>query len=299
MAHRLFLVAAPRSGSLDHPVTIPPLDIKRVLRQFGLRPDKRLGQNFLIDPIALERVIAAAGISSQDTILEVGPGLGSLTRYLAALAKKIVAVELDPRLIPPLEKVLESYTNVTIVNGDILKLEPSELVSESSYAVVANIPYYITSALIRHLLEAKVRPSRMVLTIQYEVAKRICSQPGEMSLLSLSVQVYGQPHLAARVPAGAFYPAPKVDSAVVCIDLYPHTVIPNTSLQAFFSLIKAGFGQKRKTLRNALAAGLGWEVADTEMLLIQAGIDPKCRAETLSLEEWSRMVKRYRSFEIN
>jgi 16S rRNA (adenine1518-N6/adenine1519-N6)-dimethyltransferase len=289
-------MATSRTGCLGYPVIIPPLDVKKVLRQFGLHPDKRLGQNFLTGPKALEKVVAAAEISSHETILEVGPGLGSLTRYLATFAKNIVAVELDPKLIPPLQMVLKAYKNVTIIQGDILKLDPTELIKTSNYAVVANIPYYITSNLIRHLLEAKIRPTRMVLTVQYEVANRICAQPGDMSLLSLSIQVYGKPRLITRIPATAFYPTPKVDSAVVSIDLYPDPIIPEAFLQTFFRLTKAGFGQKRKTLRNSLAAGLDWEVAETERWLIHSGIDPKRRAETLSIEEWDRMVKGYRTF---
>lgn len=295
MDHRIFLVATSRSSSLDHPLSIPPLDVKQLLHKFDLHPDKRLGQNFLIDPVALRQVVSSASISPQDTILEVGPGLGSLTRYLAILGKRIVVVELDLRLIPPLKEVLEPYTNVTIINDDILRLDPSELISGSRYLVVANIPYYITSALIRHLLESKIHPSRMVLTVQSEVAQRICSQPGDMSLLSLSVQVFGQPRITAHIPASAFYPSPKVDSAVVRVDIYPHSIIPKTALPIFFNLTRAGFGQKRKTLRNALSAGLGWKTIETEALLMESGIDPKCRAQTLSLEEWSRIVEVYKS----
>jgi 16S rRNA (adenine1518-N6/adenine1519-N6)-dimethyltransferase len=289
-------MATSGTGCLDNPVSIPTIDVRKVLRKFGLHPDKRLGQNFLTDPKALEKVVAAAEISSHETILEVGPGLGNLTCYLATFAKNIVAVELDPKLIPPLQMTLKAYKNVTIVQGDILKLDPTELIKTSDYAVVANIPYYITSNLIRHLLEAKNRPTRLVLTVQLEVANRICAKPGDMSLLSLSIQVYGKPRLITRIPATAFYPTPKVDSAVVCIDLYSNPIIPLASIQTFFQLIKAGFGQKRKTLRNSLAGGLGWEVADTERWLIQCEIDPRSRAETLSIEEWERIVKGYRTF---
>ena len=199
---------------------IPPLNAATLLKRHGLRADKSLGQNFLQDPFALEKIVSVAEINSTDAVLEIGPGLGSLTRYLAVSAKKVVAVELDLKLLPPLKAILAPYQNVRVVQGDILKLTPDELIEAPDYIVVANIPYYITSAVIRHLLESKTKPRRIVLTIQKEVADRICAEPGDMSLLALSVQIYGKPRIAARIPASAFFPAPKVDSAVLCMDIY-------------------------------------------------------------------------------
>jgi 16S rRNA (adenine1518-N6/adenine1519-N6)-dimethyltransferase len=274
---------------MGDPMNLPQLNIPEILRQYGLKPDKRLGQNFLVDPSALQRIVETAEIRSQDAILEIGPGLGSLTRYLASVAKKVVAVELDADLISPLRDILAPYSNVTIIQGDILEMDPGQLMDQSSYLVVANIPYYITSAVIRHLLEAEVQPRRMVLTVQREVAQRICAEPGDLSLLALSVQVYGKPRIAARIPAGAFYPPPKVDSAVVNIDLYPQPRIPAERLDAFFSLAKAAFSQKRKTLRNAISAGTHLSPAETEDLLKAAGIEPRRRAQTVSIEEWCKL----------
>jgi 16S rRNA (adenine1518-N6/adenine1519-N6)-dimethyltransferase len=268
---------------------IPPLNASALLKRYGLRADKKLGQNFLHDPFALESIVSAAGINSTDTVLEIGPGLGSLTRYLAVSAREVVAVELDPDLLPPLKAVLAPHQNVRVIHGDILKLSPASLIVGNDYLVVANIPYYITSAVIRHLLENDPKPRHIVLTIQKEVAERICASPGDMSLLALSVQVYGAPHIAARIPAEAFFPAPKVDSAVLSIDIYPSPQIPNELLDTFFRLIKAGFSQKRKTLRNSLSSGLHIPPAAAEELLIQANIDSKRRAETLSIEEWRRL----------
>ncbi len=265
---------------------IPPLDAARVLKRYGLRPHKGLGQNFLQDPLALETIVSAAEIRPADTVLEIGPGLGSLTRYLAVSAKAVVAVELDPNLLPPLEAVLAPHANVRLIQGDILKLSPGELVNEKDYLVVANIPYYITSAVIRHLLEHEPKPRRIVLTVQKEVAQRICATAGDMSLLALSVQVYGKPRIAARIPAGAFFPAPKVDSAVLCVDIYPSPLIEAELLDKFFKLIKAGFGQKRKTLRNSLSSGLHISPPDAAELLTRANVDPQRRAETLSIDEW-------------
>lgn len=270
---------------------IPPVDAAHLLKKYGLRPHKGLGQNFLQDPLALEKIVSAAEIQSTDTVLEIGPGLGSLTRYLAASARAVVAVELDRHLLPPLKSVLAPYDNVRIVQGNILELSPSDLVGEQDYLVVANIPYYITSAVIRHLLESGPRPRRIVLTIQKEVARRICEGPGDMSLMALSVQVYGKPRIAAHIPAGAFFPAPSVDSSVLVVDIYPSPQIPDPLLETFFGLIKAGFGQKRKTLRNSLSAGLSISPARAEELLDRAGIDPRRRAETLSIQDWQRLAE--------
>jgi 16S rRNA (adenine1518-N6/adenine1519-N6)-dimethyltransferase len=268
------------------PPELPPLDTIALLRRTGLRPEKSKGQNFLTDETALRRIVAASEINKEDVVLEVGPGLGSLTRYLAAAAKKVVAVELDPWLIPPLESVLTPWNNVTIIQGSILDFKIAEIIEQENYLVVANIPYYITSAIMRHLMENTPRPRRIVLTMQKEVAERICATPGDMSLLALSVQVYGAPEIAAQIPAAAFYPAPKVDSAVLKVNLYPDPLIPPEQIDTFFRLTKAGFSQKRKTLRNALSGGLALPPANAELLLKASGIDPMRRAETLSIPEW-------------
>lgn len=276
------------SHRFPHPV--PPLPVAQLLRQAGLHPKKRLGQNFLQDPHILEAIAQSAEIQPTDWVLEIGPGLGSLTRYLANAAQQVVAVEIDDALFQILEQVLAPWDNVQLVRGDILRLSLADLIQVENYLVVANIPYYITSAVIRHLLEAPRHPRRMVLTVQKEVAERICARPGEMNLLALSVQVYGHPSVVLRIPAGAFYPAPKVDSAVVRIDLYRQAYLPDEHLETFFRLIHAGFSQKRKTLRNALAHGLNIDTSHIEHLLLQAGIEPQRRAETLSLEEWRRLT---------
>lgn len=270
---------------------LPPLDISHLLKKYGLRPHKGLGQNFLQDPVALEKIASAADIQPADIVLEIGPGLGSLTRYLAASAREVVAVELDRHLLPPLKTVLAPYPNVRLIHGDILELSPTDLIPEQDYIVAANIPYYITSAVIRHLLESNPKPRRVVLTIQKEVALRICEKPGDMSLMALSVQVYGQPRIAAHIPAGAFFPAPSVDSAVLVIEIYPIPLIPAEHLDTFFKLIKAGFRQKRKTLRNSLSSGLSISPASAADLLERAVIDPQRRAETLSIEEWQRLAE--------
>ena len=271
--------------------SIPPLNAEALLKRYHLHAHKGLGQNFLQDSMALEEIVSAAEIQPTDIVLEIGPGLGSLTRYLAVSAKAVIAVELDENLIPPLKAVLSPYQNVQIIHGDILKLTPNDLIAESKYLVVANIPYYITSAVIRHLLESESKPRRIVLTIQKEVAQRICAKPGDMSLLALSVQVYGKPRIAAHIPAEAFFPAPKVDSAVLVIDIYSSPLINEELLESFFKLVKAGFSQKRKTLRNSLSSSLHISPSNAAEFLTHANIDPQRRAETLSIEEWERLAK--------
>ncbi len=269
------------------------LDIFPLIQKYHVQPKKSLGQNFLVDPNGLNKVLQAAQLNPEDTVLEIGAGLGSLTYLLAQQAKYVVAVELDKRLIPPLTEVLAGFDNITIKQGDMLELSPDALLGAARYVVVANIPYYITSALIRHLLEADHKPTRMVLTIQQEVAERILSRDGKMSLLALSVQVYGKPELKARIPAGCFYPPPEVDSAVLSIELYEEPLVPSESLDLFFKLAHAGFAQKRKTLRNTLATGMNESPAWAEKLLTAAGIDPQRRAETLSMQEWKQLVEAY------
>jgi 16S rRNA (adenine1518-N6/adenine1519-N6)-dimethyltransferase len=274
--------------------SLPPLNIARILKQYGLHPKKGLGQNFLQENRALQKVVAAAELGPGDHVLEIGAGLGSLTRYLALEADSVTAVELDRSLFPALEDVLGPYANVRLIQGDILELEPSGLVDQPGYLVVANIPYYITSAILRHLVAAELRPQRMILTMQEQVAERICADPGAMSILALSVQVFGKPSIRAHIPAEAFYPSPQVDSAVLRVDLYPEPSVGAALLDEFFQLVKAGFSQKRKKLRNALAGGLRMPPAEAEGLLESAGIDPKRRAETLELEEWGKLALNYR-----
>ncbi len=272
--------------------SIPTLDAIAVLKRFHIRADKSLGQNFLQDSSALEKIALAAEIQADDCVLEIGPGLGSLTRYLAVSAKEVTAIELDRDMLAPLKAVLTPYQNVRVIHGDILKTSVSEVINTPDYLVAANIPYYITSAVIRHLLESDPKPRRIVLTIQKEVAERICAKAGDLSLLALSVQVYGKPSLAAIIPAEAFHPAPKVDSAILRIDIYKEPLIPNDLLKTFFDLIKAGFSQKRKTLRNSLSSGMHISTKDSEALLTSANIDYMRRAETLSIEEWNNLCQK-------
>lgn len=208
-------------------------------------------------------------------------------------AKEVIAVEIDSALIPILNQVTASYANIKIIHGDILGYDLADLMTSIPYQVVANIPYYITSNLIRHLMTSDAHPQRIVLTIQKEVADRICAPSGKLSLLGLSVQVFGYPVIKSKIPSEAFYPPPKVDSAIVRVDMHPSPLIPEVYLETFFYLAKAGFSQKRKTLRNSLSAGLRLDKKAVEELLYAVDIDDRRRAETLTIDEWNSITLEY------
>ena len=267
--------------------------VPALLRSHGLQPKRSLGQSFLSDPGVLDRIAGAADLCADDVVVEVGAGLGTLTLRLAELAGQVVAIELDHRLIEILRAQVSCCPNVRIVHGDVLEL-PDLGFGHDRYKVVANLPYYITSAILRRFLEADPRPRLMVITVQREVADRIVADPGEMSLLGLSVQFYGRPSIVARIKAGAFYPPPQVDSAVVRIDVGEGPTVAladGIGASDFFRVARAGFGQKRKMLRNSLAASLGLTTAQVEAALAQAGVSPRLRAEKLSLEEWAGVAE--------
>ena len=271
-----------------------------LLRRFGLRAKKGLGQHFLIDEEVLGLILSTAQLTRQDVVLEVGPGLGVLTRELAKRAGWVVAIELDDKLADILKQSLSSFKNLTIINEDVLRVEPAALLREAkvekpseSYKVVANLPYYITSPVLRHFLEAKVKPQLMVVMVQKELAEEIVAKPGRMSLLSVSVQLYGEPTIAGYVPAQSFYPAPEVDSALLKVVPYSRPPVDISDMEGFFALVRAGFSAARKQLANSLAQGLGISKAEVLSLLEKAKIVPQRRAETLSLEEWARLWRVY------
>ena len=260
---------------------------KKRLRQFDLKARKRLGQHFLIDEGVLQIIIDAAELSPDDVVVEVGPGLGILTKELASRAGRVIAIELDDKLAALLESTLASFNNVTIINDDVLKLKPADLAT--AYKVVANLPYYITSPVLRHFLEASAKPQTMIVMVQKEVAEAIAAEPGDMSLLSVSVQFYGEPRIISHVPAQSFYPAPEVDSALLRIDLYPQPAVAVADEKSFFELVRAGFAAPRKQIVNSLAQGLGLSKTEVLSLLEKANIESRRRAETLTLEEWARL----------
>ncbi|MDD5094026.1 MAG: 16S rRNA (adenine(1518)-N(6)/adenine(1519)-N(6))-dimethyltransferase RsmA [Dehalococcoidia bacterium] len=267
---------------------------KTLLRQYGLHARKGLGQNFLVDRSAIEASISAAELVSEDVVVEVGPGLGVLTEELSKSVQRVIAIEIDPRISVLLTKRFSHHHGVSIVNADVLQLdikgllerEPASL--DSGYKVVANLPYYIAAPTIRHFLEAEVKPRRMVVMVQKEVAQNMVAAPGRLSIFGISVQLYGKADIVCYVPAESFYPAPKVDSAIVRIDVYEHPAV-EADIEGFFRVVKAGFSAPRKQLRNSLAQGLGIVPAASEEFLSQAGISFQRRAETLTLEEWASL----------
>ncbi len=265
-------------------------DVRQILRRYGLEPRHELGQHFLVDAGALARIVAAAELTADDAVLEIGAGVGNLTRWLAASAGRVVAVEIDRRFLPVLEAELADCSNVRLVAGDILSLDPSDLMG-GPYKVVANLPYAITSAVLRHLLEARLPPERMVVTVQREVAERIVARGGRMSLLAVSVQFYGRPQLLFRLRPGAFSPPPEVESAVVRIDRHSRPPVEVADVDGFFQVVRAGFSQPRKQLVNSLAHGLGISSGEAADALRRAGIDPRIRAERLGLEDWARLTR--------
>ncbi|MBI2288665.1 MAG: 16S rRNA (adenine(1518)-N(6)/adenine(1519)-N(6))-dimethyltransferase RsmA [Chloroflexi bacterium] len=269
---------------------------RSLLRRFDLHARKGLAQHFLIDEESLGLIVTAAQLKPTDIVMEVGPGLGVLTGELARQAGRVVAIELDDKLAAILKQTLADFNNITIINKDILKIDPAALLQEqlhleagSSYKVVANLPYYITSPVLRHFLEASFKPQTMVVMVQKEVAEQITAKPGQMSLLSVSVQLYGQPTIIGDVPARCFYPAPEVDSAILKVTLHPRPLIEVTDTESFFRLVRAGFSAARKQLANSLANGLGISKGEVLSLLAGAEITAQRRAETLTLEEWARL----------
>jgi 16S rRNA (adenine1518-N6/adenine1519-N6)-dimethyltransferase len=267
---------------------------RAILRELGLRPSKGLGQNFLVDETVPPKILAAAGITPDDAVIEIGPGVGVLTLRMAPLVRKLTAVELDRRLYPFLHAELDKYPGFKLVEGDALDFAPETLEPES-YKLVANIPYYITSAILRHFLESQHRPLKTVLMVQKEVAQRIVAGPPDMSLLAVSVQFYGKPKIWSYVPAGAFFPPPKVDSAVLLIETYPPEENPFSGVdeRRFFEIVRAGFSQKRKQIANSLANGLSPQTdkARDQAVLEAAGIESTRRAESLSLAEWKNLYE--------
>lgn len=282
--------------SFTQPAEVPATKAKALLERHGLRAKKGLGQHFLVDARVLRRIVAAADLTTEDTVVEVGPGLGILTRELAQRAGRVLAVEADSEMVRILSEIASQYTNLTVIHGDILQIDPVSLLPATSgtrfdYKVVANLPYYITSAVLRHFLEASRRPTLMVVMLQREVGQAIVAGPGDMSMLAVSVQFYGKPSIVARVPARSFYPPPKVDSVVLRIDVYGKPPVEVPSTQALFDTARAGFSAPRKQLRNSLAQGLGITGEEAAGLLRRAGIDPRRRAETLSIEEWGSLCR--------
>lgn len=264
-------------------------DIKRTLKAYGVHTKKDLGQHFLVDPEALASIVDAAELTKEDKVLEVGPGMGVLTHELCKKAGEVIALEFDKAMISIVKTSCISQTNLRVENVDVLKYDPSEL---GKYKIVANLPYYITSAVLRLFLETENKPEEMVILVQREVAERICAKPSRMSILAISVQFYGNPQIVEVVPRTSFFPAPKVDSAILRIKVYKEPLF-DVDNALFFRIVKAGFGEKRKQMINSMAGGLGLNKETTEALLKEAGVRTMARAESLTMMDWYNMYKVY------
>lgn len=270
---------------------------KALLDDFGIAPKKSLGQNFLHDPNALEKIVTTADLMPDDFVLEIGPGTGTLTEKLARACRRVIAFEVDDRLKPVLDEMLVAFPNAIVFYNDILEVNIARLFHAQPYVVVANVPYYITSAILRHLLESAHRPKRLILTVQQEVAERLVATPDDMSILTVSVQFYGRPQIVTRLNPAAFWPRPDVDSAVVRIDTYDEPPVAVPDEKTFFRVVRAGFGQKRKQLKNSLSGGLHLDSAEAAQLFEETGIDPRRRAETLTLTEWALLTTAFIALE--
>lgn len=264
---------------------------KHILKTFDIRASKRLGQNFLIDEGIVGEIVAAADIQEGETVLEIGPGIGTLTQALAEAKAKVIAVEIDKRLPEILAKTLAGYTNVQIVHGDILKVNIKEIVEGNTFKVVANLPYYITTPIIMALLEQRLPVTKIVTMVQKEVADRMVAKPGKKDYgsLSVAVQYYTSPEIVVAVPPQSFLPAPAVDSVVICCTVRQTPPVEVISEKMFFRVVKGAFSQRRKTLQNALKTmGIPGEVV--QAALMEAGIDGTRRGETLALAEFAKIA---------
>ncbi len=272
-------------------------DIKNLLKGCQIRPLKGLGQNFLVDKRAINKVIRAAELNSEDIVLEIGPGLGSLTQELAKRARRVIAIEKDQKMVEILSETLKDFNNVEIIKDDILKISNFlPLPAGFNYKVVGNLPFYLTAPVIRQFLEMGSPPKIMVLVVQKEVGQRICAKPGKMSILAVSVQVYAEPKIISYISRKSFWPQPKVDSAIV--KLTPHRgenlTIVRFSPREFFRVVKAGFSQPRKQLINNLTKQLNLNRTEAEKWLLKSNIKSTQRAETLSVEDWLKLTKSFR-----
>lgn len=271
-----------------------PSEIKILLQKHGARASKGLGQNFLIDKKVLQKIIDASNIGERDTILEIGPGIGTLTSELAKYARKIIAVEKDKKMLEILSETLACHKNIEIINADILKFNSLKF---NNYKIVANIPYYLTSPLIRKFLESENPPSEMVLMLQREVAQRICAKPPKMNLLAVSVQFYAEPKIISYVSKNCFWPTPKIDSAIIKIS---NIKIQESKLDSekFFKIVKTGFSHPRKQLVNNLATlklqnDVKLSKENVFKWLLDNNLKPSQRPETLSISDWLKLVNNF------
>ena len=278
--------------------------IKEMLRKHDIRPVKQLGQSFLVDKLVLKKIIQAAELKKDDIVLEIGSGLGTLTMELAKRVKKVIAIEKDKKLYDLLKEILKNYKNIEVINADILDLGMQSLSdrlggrtpNNAPNKIVSNLPYYIASPVIRKFLEAENKPKSMILMIQKEVARRIIARPPNMSILSIAVQSYANPEIIDYVSKSAFYPTPKVDSAIIKITPYVRPRVSHINSVRFFRLVKAGFSSKRKQLANSLSRELCLNKKVIKTILEKSKIDIKIRPQNLDIKDWLKIYENYKIY---
>ena len=269
--------------------------VKNLLHKYNAYPSKGMGQNFLINKKILQTIVKAANLDPKDSVLEVGPGIGILTQELARQVKQVTAIEKDKNMVEILKETMKDYPNVNIIQDDILKISNLKFqISNSVYKVVANIPYYLTSPLIRKLLESPHQPQEIILMVQKEVAQRIAAAPPHMNLLAVAVQCYATPKIISYVSKECFWPAPKIDSAIIRIT--PIQQSKDISYEKFFRIVRAGFSQPRKQLANNLSQKLKMNREEVEVWLSKNNINPKQRAETLTIKDWEGLTHSEQKF---
>ncbi len=283
--------------SLPSSEELAQLTPRALLRRLGLSARKGFSQSFLTDSYAVMDIVSAADLRSSDQVLEIGPGLGVLTRELVKAAGRVVAVELDRALAELLPRLVADAKNLKVIQGDYLDFDPATAFS-GPYKVVANLPYAITSPALRRIMTFPPKPTLAVVMVQKEVAERVAAKPGETSLLSIMVQLYSRVSFVREVPASAFYPAPKVDSAVLKLELYDRPPEGVDDTEALLKVVAAGFSRRRKQLHNSLSDSLWFPPGGVFEVLEAAGIDPARRAQTLSIEEWIRLYRAYNEAKI-
>ena len=277
--------------------------IKEILLKHGFTFSKALGQNFLVNPSVCPRMAELSGAGQGIGVIEVGPGIGVLTNELCLLADKVVAIELDKRLLPVLDETLAEYDNVKIINADVLELDLRRLIEEEfqgmEVVVCANLPYYITSPVIMKLLEDRLPVTAVTVMVQKEAAQRICAKVGsrESGAVTVSVNYYAEPELLFNVSAGSFMPAPKVDSAVIRLNIYKEPKYKLRNDRDFFKVVKASFAQRRKTVLNSISSSLGLEKKVVNELLLESKVSPTARAEKLSMDDFVRIAERISDYE--
>lgn len=279
---------------------------KSLIKKHEFRFRKKFGQNFLTDQGIVNKIVGSAELEQGEIVVEIGPGIGTLTQVLAETGAEVIAIEIDPQLIPILDETMEQYPNVTIKQGDIMAINLDEIVEgfcgekgipSNKYKVVANLPYYITTPIVMNLLEKCKKVSSIVVMVQKEVAERMIAPPGgkDYGALSVAVQYYTQSKIVCKVPKTVFIPQPEVESAVIKLKVHDEPILQLINPKVFFQVVKASFGQRRKTLLNALSSGFPLTKEEINQVLLENGIDPQRRGETLSLEEFAKLANSFAS----